>query len=97
MLQSNGGAQPFIIFAIDKNFKKYYCVMLAKSMKFVVFVKKCFECKKLGKIRERLNEASFFKKKPDLPYQQTLWKVFLFTFRDNIHFRVKILAVKKSW
>ena len=57
----------------------------------------CFECEKLKKIRECLNDAYFYKKRTDLSYQPIHWKVFLFTFRDSIHFRLEILSVKHLW
>lgn len=55
------------------------------------FCENCFECGKLNEIRERLNNAYFHKKRTDSPYQPVSWKVFLFTFRDPVHFRLEIL------
>ena len=58
------------------------------------FCENCFEGEKLNKIREQLNDAYFYKKRTDLPYQPVHWKVLLFTFRDPIHFRLEIFICK---
>ena len=59
------------------------------------FCENCSECEKLTEIRERLNDAYFFKKITDAPYQPMLWKKILFTFNDNIHFSLEIIEVEK--
>ena len=57
----------------------------------------CFDCGKISEIREQLNGAYIYEKRTDMSYQPIHWKVFLFTFRDPIHFRLEILSVKHLW
>ena len=61
------------------------------------FCEQCYTCKRLKEMRIRLDDGYSFKKQqdgcPDHPY---CWKIYLFSFKDTINFRVEIYVTKKE-
>ena len=61
------------------------------------FYKQCYTSKQLNEIRQRLNDAYFFRNLWDgCPYHPRCLKIYLFYFRDTTNFRVEIYPTKKE-